>query len=80
MDNDLGDFFKLLGGALLLVVLVIAIGIAASVAFNKLECERYQRLSPNYNWSFSFYGGCLVQTHSGRWISPDNFFQLEQMP
>lgn len=64
---------------MLMFLLIFTLLMGLVVGYNKTVCDRYERLSPDFHWSFSFWGGCLVQTHTGRWISPDRFFQLEDV-
>ena len=72
---------KLAGGIFLLAMILVAVlsmlGVGWTVHFNWQTCERLERLAPQYEFDFDFYGGCLVQLDSGRWVSTDSIDYLE---
>ncbi len=81
----MSDFFDfvVIPAIVVLIIVALAIGLIAGFQYtlNKNYCERMEKLAPAYNFDFSFWGGCLVQTNSGYWSSAYEYFnRLEFVP
>lgn len=40
-------------------------------------CKRYTYMDSQHNYHYDFWTGCVVQLENGRWISVDDYQQLQ---
>ena len=53
------------------------VGISLSaIPFQVGQCQTLTDIDPAHEYKWIFWGGCLVQTSTGRWIDPDSLDQL----
>ena len=61
--------------ACLLPVVTYGFGLA-SIPFQVGQCQTLTDIDPAHEYKWVFWGGCLVQTSTGRWIDPDSLDQM----
>jgi hypothetical protein len=67
----------------LLVFVFVCFGsiVAIQCTVEYQQCRTFAELDPSHNYKWVFFGGCLAETSSGRWVDADDaqliLFDLE---
>jgi len=69
-------------GAMILVVLCVALLMGCVFVLDRAACDTRAALDPAHEYTWNIYTLCMVRTGSGRWISASEsaWLVLEQAP
>lgn len=77
------DFLEFLGtvvACILLFALVFGLIFGTCYVISALQCNTLQKLNPTYHYQMQGWGGCMVQTPNGYWVSYDKYTPIEIVP
>lgn len=77
------DVLKFLGGILLSVVLGVFVIFTPVIGVmsikEKMYCNEVQEMSPEYNFHWGFWTGCMIELDDGSWGNASNYLDAVRM-